>query len=206
MATSRFCRVPKRRSILQEAIRWIASCNEDNGSALLPRLFLMPPDLPLPAANRLVITLAGPAFRLLATETAGPQQAPHMSRMIINPGQLFDQQRDARQRPESGLVTLRHGTCQQGFDGLLRLLGGQFGFGAGRPFARQSCPPAFLPSRLPAVSHLPSKDQTACHIRCGTILGKQFARLQAAFFQLRAFDMPTLYLAPNTCHPNMRTQ
>lgn len=104
--------------------------------------------------------------------------------MIFNPRQFFDQQRDAWQRPEGGLVALSDRACEQGFDDLLRLFDGQFWFGASRPLAGQSRPPALSPSILPPVSHLSGDSQTARHVRRRAILGEQFARLKAALFQL----------------------
>src|SRR5215212_2875762 len=103
-----------------------------------------------------------------------------MTRMIINPGQIFDERRDARQSPESGLVTVSGGSRQQRVDDLLGLWRGQFGFRSRRPLARQGRVPALIPRAFPAVSDLPGDAQTTGYFRGRIILGEQLARPLAA--------------------------
>ena len=105
-----------------------------------------------------------------------------MPRMIANPGQILDEQGDARERPEIGLVTLSRGACQQRGRHFLRLLRGQFRFGSCRSLAGQRYFAAFLPCLFPTVSRLPGNAQPAGYLRSRTVLGKQFGRLLAALF------------------------
>jgi len=105
-----------------------------------------------------------------------------MTRMITNPRQIFDEQGDARQRPEIGLVTLSQGACQQRGGHLLRLFDRQFGFRSRGALAGQGCLAAFIPRLFPAVSYLTGDAQPAGYVRGGNVLGEEFARLLAAFF------------------------
>ena len=105
-----------------------------------------------------------------------------MSRMIANPRQIFDQQCDARQRPEIGLVTLSHRTGQQRGGHLLGLLGRHFRLGSRRALAGQGRLAAFLPRLLPAVSRLPGNAQPTGYLGGGNVLCEEFACLQPAFF------------------------
>jgi len=64
--------------------------------------------------------------------------------MIANARQILDEQGDARERPESGFVTLSHGAFQQCGGHLWVCLAVSFGLGpAGPLLARAVLPPFF---------------------------------------------------------------
>ncbi len=105
-----------------------------------------------------------------------------MPRMITHSRQIFDQQGDARQRPEVGPVALRQRACQERGGHGFQLRGGQLRFGSGGTFTGQRGLAAFLPRLLPAVSSLTRDAQAAGDLRGGNFFGEEFGRLLAAFF------------------------
>lgn len=105
-----------------------------------------------------------------------------MPRMIADPRQILDQQRDARQRPEIGLITLSRRTSQQRGGYLLCLLGRQFRLGSRWALAGQGRLAAVLPCLFPAICRLPGNAQPAGHLGGGNFLCEEFAGLQAPFF------------------------
>ena len=105
-----------------------------------------------------------------------------MSWMITNAGQILDEQRHARQRPEISFITVSQRPRHQGLSHLLCLLHRQFGFRPRRALACQSRAAAFIPSLFPTVGYLTGDAQSAGGLRSGTIFGKEFASFLAAFF------------------------
>jgi len=105
-----------------------------------------------------------------------------MTRMIVNPRQVFDERGHAGQVPQGGLVTIRCGACQQGLGDPSGLLARQFGFTARRPLAPQRRAPALSPGAFPSVSNLAGHAQTARDLGGRIILTEELARFLAPLF------------------------
>ncbi len=108
-----------------------------------------------------------------------------MAGVITNAGQLFDQSRHSRERPQLGLVTIGGRPFQEGIDQLLGLFRAQPAFGAGWTPARQGLHPAGLPGLLPTIAHLPSDSQTLDNLGHGATPVEHFCSPAPPPFQLR---------------------
>ena len=107
-----------------------------------------------------------------------------MTRMIANARQLLDQGGDSRQSPQVGFVTVTRRPSQKFLGDRFRLLGGEFGFAAGRALAGQGSVSHAFRGGLPAIGHLPRHFQAARHFGRRTLFLKQLAGLFAPLFHL----------------------
>ena len=91
--------------------------------------------------------------------------------MITHAGQILDEQRHARQRPEIGFIAVSQRPRHEGLGHLLRLLQCQLGFRPRWALACQSRAAAFIPSLFPSIGYLTGDAQSASRFpsnRAGT--------------------------------------
>ena len=158
-----------------------AFVDKDDGSPLLPGLFFKAGQSTrcqrrMAFSSRSTARRSG-RWQLKPLAPSNRQQ----TRMIVNPGQVFDERGHAGQGPQGGLVTIGCGACQQGLGDPSGLLARQFGFTARRPLAHQRCAPALSPGVFPSVSNLPCHAQTARDLGRRIILTEELARLLGRF-------------------------
>jgi len=146
--------------------------------------FYRRPFYPFPAADLGFIPFYGPALRALAAETVVAQQPPDVTRMILHTGQFLDQDCNARERPQVGLVTTVGRTRHQGFDHLLGLISGQLGLATGLSLAGKGRLAAFGPCLLPPVCHLPGYSEPSADFRSGKVLREEGSGQNPPFFHL----------------------
>lgn len=106
-----------------------------------------------------------------------------MSGMVANLGQLFDERRDAWQRPQLRLVSRGGGPFQKRFDHSLGLDWGELGLATGWTLARQGRDASGLPSIVPTINDLSGYSQAPCNLWYRELLAKHSSGPSAPPFQ-----------------------
>lgn len=85
--------------------------------------------------------------------------------MVLYPGQLLDEARHTRKRPQVGFVTSAYRAGDKCIHDRVGLSCSKLGLAACLSLAGQARLAAFLPCRLPSVSHLAAHPQPPTHLR-----------------------------------------
>jgi len=133
--------------------------------------FNLRPTFALPLGNGSLISFQSSSGRTLATPAELPQQAPHVSRVIVNPALLFDQIRHTRRGPESCVIAECFRSQLQSALDPLQILGAQSWLPSGATGLFQARTPFSLQLLCPTT------DRLTVH----TDLSRDF-RLTDAFF------------------------
>jgi hypothetical protein len=148
-------------------------------------------------SNLLFVTLEGSPRGPLAAKTQGAQQVPDMAGVIVDSGQVSDQQGHARQRPQIGPIAMGERPLEQSGHHLLSLGSIEAGLSAGATFTGQPLAAGALPSAFPTARRLATHTEPPGDLGRTVTLIEHGCGAPPPPFQLRviSFDSHAEYLA-----------
>lgn len=114
-----------------------------------------------------------------------------MTRVISLAGQIFDQMRDSRQRPQVGFIAALHRAGEERSTNRLQLRRREAGLAAGRPSALETVAALGLLNLVPVMGGLSANPEPASHFGWIDSLFKEFSGLKAPLFHRRVIALLT---------------